>query len=405
MSSPSDSVAETQQGLYGPYTLSEHVIQKIWHTGDFSRQNLCLSDGRTLELLTPGRWNHGDGPDFRGARMIVNGQLWVGDVEVHFHAMDWLEHGHRVDPAYSNVVLHVVLFPLDPDEPLQMKKAGHPLPTLVLLPLLHRDLEEYASDEALEVLTDRKVWSEYEPLRGRPVNDLRVLLFEHETVRWKLKCRFARLRLDKLGWESTAHHLALEILGYGRNRAGMLAAASRYPLEEWEKGVVPENIFEELRDYWVLAGVRPANHPLTRLRQYQKWVRRRPEWPNHLGGLCSEMYELTVAPGESTRLVRSRDDLDGWRERIAEEIVGGAVSGPRLDNLVCDGIIPLWAAAHGGGLSGFWHHWFLGDAPDQLRAALPRLGLAGPGLEPACHGVGQGLLGWILESQGRASGW
>ena len=83
--------------------------------------------------------------------------------------------------------------------------------------------------------------------------------------------------------------------------------------------------------------------------------------------------------------------------------MGGAVGGTRLDNLVCDGFLPLVAARSDGDLFAAWFHWYLGDVPAQLRRALPKLGVAGMAGQPLCHGWAQGLLGWILEREARAS--
>jgi len=91
------------------------------------------------------------------------------------------------------------------------------------------------------------------------------------------------------------------------------------------------------------------------------------------------------------------------RATFARDLMGGAVSGTRLDNLVCDGFLPLMAAEAGNDPGIVWFHWFLGDVPDQVRAALPKLGVAGRGAPPLCHGWGQGLLGWILEHEAHAS--
>ncbi|MDV7393417.1 DUF2851 family protein, partial [Arthrospira platensis SPKY1] len=59
----SDQVQEIQ-GLYGPFTVAERVLQKAWLRRYFSPGTLYLKSGKVLEVLHPGRWNHQEGPDF-----------------------------------------------------------------------------------------------------------------------------------------------------------------------------------------------------------------------------------------------------------------------------------------------------------------------------------------------------
>ena len=51
-------------GLYGPFTLTERVVQKIWLRGDFTQRRMMLTDGRDLEIRFTGQWNLLGGPDF-----------------------------------------------------------------------------------------------------------------------------------------------------------------------------------------------------------------------------------------------------------------------------------------------------------------------------------------------------
>ncbi len=106
-----DHRVQEMQGLYGPFTIAERVIQKIWLRRDFDQTVTRLHDGRRIEIRTPGAWNLLGGPDFREARLVIEGVAVAGDIEVHFHVSDWRAHGHGADRAYGNVVLHVVLFP------------------------------------------------------------------------------------------------------------------------------------------------------------------------------------------------------------------------------------------------------------------------------------------------------
>ncbi len=390
------------QGLYGPFTITERVVQKIWLRGDFDRTRLRLTDGRPLEIRTMGAWNLLGGPDFGGAQLVIGGVAATGDVEVHFHAADWRAHRHETDRAYDNVALHVVLFPPGAGERPAVRGDGSELPTLVLLPLLHRDLEEYASDDALEAITARDKWEMFAELAAQPARERLQLIRQKAIERWQQKVRFGKLRIERVGWTAAAHCTALEILGYRHNRTAMLTVATKYPLAAWTAGLEAAQIYEESGALWQTQGVRPANHPQTRLRQYQAWVAAHPDWPERL----RQMVKTLPAGGQEatpTNLTRRALGLGQRREMFARELLGGAVGGTRLDNLVCDGFLPLLAAESGGDLEAIWFHWFLGDGPDQVKNALPRLGIAGRGAEPYCHGWAQGLLGWLLEHEARAS--
>ncbi len=397
-------VAEIQ-GLYGPFSFPEKLLQKIWLRGDFNRAAARTVDGRRVRIVHPGKWNLLGGPDFKGARLsLEGGPEFVGDVELHLRAADWEAHRHASDPAYDGVVLHVVLFP--PDGAVVTRGAGREIPLLALLPLLHHDLEEFAADDAVEVMAGRSSARMAEELASLSQDALAALLRRHAVKRWQQKVHFARIRVQRLGWEEACHHTALEILGYRFNRAPMLQVATRWPLKQWEKGAVaPETVFGEVKadSGWSLHGVRPANHPRLRLTQYAAWVRARPDWPARLRELGRSFPRLE--PTESTRDQRRRHRLTQWRSELSTELCADIWGGTRLDTLACDGFWPLVAAidgqGDGNGLEGLWVHWFVGDLPPALKRGLVELGVAdGPG-RPLAQGVAQGLLGWLWEREAR----
>lgn len=400
MADSSNPVLAEIQGLYGAFSFPEKLLQKIWLRGDFARATAVTGSGQRLRILHPGKWNLLGGPDFLGARLrFDDGPEVTVDVEVHLHAADWEAHGHARDPAYDRVALHVVLFPPAPRH-VTRGSDGRDIPVLSLLPLLHHDLEEFAAEDAVETLANRAAVRLPDLLGVLPPVELRVLLQRHAQARWQQKVHFARLRVQRLGWDAACHHAALEILGYRFNRAPMLRIAGQLPLALWAEGRVDvAAAYASESGGWSLQGVRPANHPRTRLRQYAEWTCARPGWPECLNTFAGTLP--TVALDAETRAVRSAGGFTALREHAADALCGNAIGGTRFDNLLCDGLLPLLAAHTARDWAGLWFHWFAGDLPLLLTSGLRQLGVFDGRAHPACHGATQGLLGWLIERDAR----
>lgn len=399
-SQPTGAVAEVQ-GLYGAFSFPERLLQKIWQRGEFDLTNARLADGRPVRVLYPGKWNHLGGPDFSAARLVIDGGEIVADVEMHLHGRDWVTHGHATDPAYDRVGLHVVLFP-GADKTTD-GAGGRPIPILCLLPLLHRGLEEYAAEDAMERLAGRPLHEAQEALGMLGDGALTGLLREHADKRWRAKVHFARERIRRLGWEGACHHAALEILGYRFNRAPMLSVAAAWPPGEWSGGRVDADaVFASFGGRWSLHGVRPLNHPRLRLRQYAGWCVSVADWPARLRAhdwpdACRD-GAMTVADW------RRRAGLACFRTRLRSGVCADAVGGSRFDNLVTDGFLPLIAAETGRDLQTVWSSWPAGDAPDSVVKVLTGLGMFAGRDRPVSQGPIQGMLGWLLERDSAVRG-
>lgn len=124
-----------------PY--GEQLLQFIWQQGLYEKHALRTTDGRPVQVLRPGRIQQHSGPDLEGAEIRIDGQLWHGTVEVHIRASEWNSHGHQYDPAYGNVVLHVVY---EHDAEVRTH-GGRLLPTVELMPRISS--ERIAMHQAL----------------------------------------------------------------------------------------------------------------------------------------------------------------------------------------------------------------------------------------------------------------
>lgn len=88
--------------------MKESVLHYIWQYKLFVQHNLRTSDGEALEIIDVGKLNSNAGPDFFNAKIRIGKTVWAGNVEIHTCSSDWNKHRHQSDPAYNNVILHVV---------------------------------------------------------------------------------------------------------------------------------------------------------------------------------------------------------------------------------------------------------------------------------------------------------
>lgn len=129
----------------GDRHVPERFVQDLWRTQRFLAQGLTTTSGRAVTVLAPGRHNHDTGPDFRDARLLLDGEEHLGDVEVHTTSGDWLAHRHHQDPRYDRVILHVTLF-TDVWTGHLARSDGATLPEIDLLPLLPAALRRMVHD-------------------------------------------------------------------------------------------------------------------------------------------------------------------------------------------------------------------------------------------------------------------
>jgi len=109
--------------------MKETYLHYLWKTKSIFFKNVRLITGETFELLDPGSYNTESGPDFFNGAVKIDHINWNGNIELHVKSSDWYLHNHHTDPAYQQVVLHVVYHY---DKPVMVN--GRALPTLELKP-------------------------------------------------------------------------------------------------------------------------------------------------------------------------------------------------------------------------------------------------------------------------------
>lgn len=90
--------------------MNERLLQFIWQFQLFQYRNLQTQDGEPLQLVSQGKINTNQGPDFLEAKIKIGETFLIGNVELHIHASDWYRHHHEKDINYGNIILHVVWY-------------------------------------------------------------------------------------------------------------------------------------------------------------------------------------------------------------------------------------------------------------------------------------------------------
>jgi hypothetical protein len=183
-------------------------------------------------VLSPGRWNLEAGPDFLGATLEVgrDRRRIAGDVEVHVHPSDWLQHGHGSDARYGAVVAHVTYFggnaPLPGLPPGSVRVALRE--ALRAAPSFSFDLIDVTAYPFAALPAHGTPCARRLAALSRESREALLVSAAHE--RWKQKAARMAGRIAEVGPGQTLYEEVLTALGYKHNRAAFLTLARRAPV-------------------------------------------------------------------------------------------------------------------------------------------------------------------------------
>lgn len=208
----------------------EAAVQALWFEQAYTLSGLRTREGHQLEVVSPGWWNHHAGPDFRGAQLAFNGELFTGDVEVHLSPEGWQAHGHHLDRRYDEVILHVVMS-LPAEVPSAHTASGRPIPVLVLGDYVERGweltLDQKDTGEAQEAACG--ACSRLIPNQGvQPLTKALDLAAE-----WRLlnKARVFRERMDRAGANQAVYEAAMYAAGFSAFKHHFQVIARHLPYD------------------------------------------------------------------------------------------------------------------------------------------------------------------------------
>lgn len=203
--------------------MKEDFLHYIWKYKKFDFNSLQTSKGESLSIENVGSYLENAGPDFFNAQIIIDGQKWAGNIELHLKSSDWYLHNHEQDKAYENVILHVV-WEYDVDV---FSKNNIEIPVLVL--------KDYVSTEFIDnflKLSTPKSWiyceNDIQDVDNFTYSNWLERLFIERLERKQKPIDELFLKLNK-DWEAVLFCLLAKNFGLNTNGIAFLDLAQNIP--------------------------------------------------------------------------------------------------------------------------------------------------------------------------------
>lgn len=381
--------------------MTEAFLYFLWQFQYFDHTNLLTTEGELVQVVHPGFRNPNAGPDFLNARLLINDVEWVGTVEAHTKASDWLAHRHQHDRAYDNVILHIVWtddrLP-DTHRRRPTRTDGSTMPTLELQARTGSDLLS-----RYNILTDSP---DSIPCAGqfRVVQPLRVTAMLDKAMLQRLERKAADVKAiyeATQDWEETAYRLLAINLGFKINADPMAQLSRAVPQKALMKhrdsvrqieamlfgtsglldsieGIHDDYVDELQREYrflaakygliekqlpahvWKWGRLRPANFPTLRLAQFARLM------SNH-GSLFSLFVGMNDAPTLLKKLQVQPTDYwqNHYRFGKTTDKAAPTLGAASASNILINTVAPLLAA--------YAHHRDRSEYIDRAIALLEQL--------------------------------
>ena len=299
-----------------PRNPNELELQARWFAGDFGKhfRSIC---GHEIEIVQFGTWNREAGPDFHGVAIRVDGGNAIGgSLEFDLSDRNWETHGHAINPAFEDTVLHVFVHTSDLAFFTRTKSNRNVLQVRVdpdALPLAFSSNVPLARPGRCQA-----------PLKDLPEERVLSVIGAASSFRQQRKAARLRTMAENHGRDEALFQELAAALGYKQNKLPFTLLAQRLPIavlrahediaeallfgvagflaapdlsvyesdtrvylralwdqwwrhrDEMQRLVLPGKL-------WRLSGARPLNHPQRRLGALAAIAREWPQFMHSLG--------------------------------------------------------------------------------------------------------------------------
>jgi hypothetical protein len=247
-----------------------------------------LKDGRDFKVVDFGKHNPVEsGPDFFNARVNIDGITWCGNVEIHVKSSDWYRHNHHKDPAYDNVILHVVY-----TSDKEVVQRGNTIPEIEVKEFIdlnhfkrfmeHYRFKQYWNCSEMLELVPEKLMSQYMnsfllrrlTRKSRELNE-NAKLTNIRSVFYFLMAKAFGSKLNQLPFEMLVGNLEsvdLSNLTYEENIVKIKLISGCFHPETVREKMMFQQLLRQNKclpsSIWKNGGSRPGNHSKKRIGQF-----------------------------------------------------------------------------------------------------------------------------------------
>ena len=209
--------------LFPLRTPSELELQSRWFAGEFGKKFVSTA-GDKIDIVQFGTWNREAGPDFRDAAIRINDtEALRGCIEIDLVDRNWDSHGHAINPAFDETVLHVFVDKSD-REFFTRTKSNRNVPQIRIDPAT---LPETFS-ATIPLARPGRCQA---PLKNLPQNDVRSILDAAAQFRLQKKAARIRAKIDNHSLDEALFQEIAAALGYKENKLPFTLMAQRLPLK------------------------------------------------------------------------------------------------------------------------------------------------------------------------------
>jgi hypothetical protein len=300
--------------------MKEEFLHWLWKYSLYDQENLFDNEKNKIIVLDPGEYNRDSGPDFFNARVSIAGTVWAGNVEIHTKSSHFDNHGHQNDPAFNNVILHIVS---DNDKPVFNAKGEELLTAEIsfdsslyekYISLVNNPYIIACQDDIpkIDKILVNHWLSSLVIERLQAKSDLILKIFSQTTNDWeetfyRILARYFGFRVNTEPFEMLAAALQFRIIRKHTDNIFQIEALLFGTAGLLEQRLFKEAISDEyyrslIKEYailaakyslqplhgwlWKFARLRPANFPTIRLSQLAAML-------SVAGGLFSRVLEAT----------------------------------------------------------------------------------------------------------------